>query len=88
MTNWYRDEKKVIELAEFLVHSEEIVDTDELLEYFKHPERYTDVWNIYEREILGSEPIYFRYLKKELPRRPKQVPIIVTSILPCECTNK
>jgi hypothetical protein len=54
MTHWYDDEKKVIELAEFLVQSVEIVDTEELLEYFKHPDRYTEVWNIYEKEMLGT----------------------------------
>jgi len=54
---WYRYETKVMELAEFLVQSEEIASTDELLEYFKDPKRYTAVWNIYEKEILGTEPL-------------------------------
>ncbi len=54
MTYWYVDEKNVIELAEFLVQSEEISTTDELLDFFKYPEKYTDVWKIYEEQILGK----------------------------------
>lgn len=52
---WYRYETKVTELAEFLVQSGEISTTDELLEYFKDPKKYTGVWNIYEKEMLGIE---------------------------------
>lgn len=61
---WYNDIDKVVELGEFLVQSEEITSTDELLEYFKHPQRYTEVWNIYEKEILGTERIILRPLRK------------------------
>lgn len=83
---WYRYETKVMELAEFLVQSEEIKSTDELLDYFKHPERYTGVWNIYEKEILGNEPIS-ELFKKGLLHRPKQIPAIIASIDPCACTK-
>ena len=83
---WYRYETKVIELAEFLVQSEEIKSTDELLDYFKHPERYTGVWNIYEKEILGNEPISIGPLKKGLSYRPKQTPV-VTPIESCTCVK-
>ena len=82
MTYWYEDEKKVIELAEFLTQSEEISTVDELLDYFKHPEKYTDVWNIYEKEILGK-PVS-NGLKKGL--RPKQIPMVV-SIESCACAK-
>jgi hypothetical protein len=64
MSRWYEDEKKVIELAEFLVQSVEIVDINELLEYFKHPDRYTDVWNIYEKEMLGAISTHMELSKK------------------------
>lgn len=64
MKQWYEDEKKVIELAEFLVQSVEIVNVDELLEYFKRPERYTEVWNIYEKEMLGTLPSTISLSKK------------------------
>ena len=64
MTRWHEDEKKVIELAEFLVQSVEIVNVDELLEYFKHPDRYTEVWNIYEKEMLGTIPTPLELSKK------------------------
>lgn len=86
MTYWYEDEKRVIELAEFLVQSEEMKSIDELLEYFKHPERYTDVWNIYEKEMLGTKPISPRFLKKEQSCELKQAPISsVILVEPCAC---
>jgi hypothetical protein len=84
---WYRYETKVIELAEFLVQSDEIKNTDELLDYFKHPERYTGVWNIYEKEILGDEPVSHGFLKKGLLHRPKQIPDVITSIDSCACAK-
>ena len=84
---WYRYETKVMELAEFLVQSEEIKNIDELLDYFKHPERYTDVWNIYEKEMLGYEPVSIGLMRKG--NKPKPIPSVVSSIEPsiesCAC---
>ncbi len=74
MANWYENEKKVIELAEFLVHSEEITSTEELLEYFRHPEKYTGVWNIYEKEILGTIPTLSGLTKKKSSEKSKNLP--------------
>ena len=54
MTHWYEDKKNVIELAEFLVQSEELTTAKELLDYFKHPEKYTEVWNTYQEEVEGK----------------------------------
>lgn len=54
MVRWYEDKKNVIELAELIVESGQIESAKELLEYFKHPERYTEVWKIYQEEILGK----------------------------------
>lgn len=89
MVNWYEDEKKVMELAEFLVQSEEIASTDELLEYFKHPERYTGVWNIYEKEILGTKPISPGLLKKDQSCTLKKSPVSsVVLVEPCACMSK
>ena len=72
MLHWYEDEKKVVEFAEFLVQSVEIVDVDELLEYFKHPDRYTDAWNIYKKDILSALPIPLDLSKKGQSHGPKQ----------------
>ena len=79
MTNWYEDEKKVIELAEFLVRSVEIETADELLEYFKHPDRYTEVWKIYEKDMLGAVPTFPELSKK------KQYPVQTANVESCVC---
>ncbi len=83
MIHWYEDEKKVIELAEFLVHSNEIISTEELLEYFKHPERYTGVWNIYEKEILGKISTFPEFSKKTYSHSPEHVPRHTTPLCAC-----
>ncbi len=83
MVYWYEDEKNVIELAEFLVQSDEIISTEELLEYFKHPERYTGVWNIYEKEILGKGSTFPEFSKKIYSHNSERVS---THIAPsCAC---
>lgn len=53
---WYIDIKNVFELAEFMVESDQVVTAKELLEYFRHPEKYTEVWNLYQAEIHGRTP--------------------------------
>lgn len=89
MVNWYEDEKKVMELAEFLVQSEEITSVDELLGYFKQPERYEEVWNIYEKEILGGKSITPGLLKKEPSCALKKSPVSsVVLVEPCSCLSK
>lgn len=54
MIHWYENRKNVIELAEFLVESEELTTIKELLDYFKHPEKYTEVWETYQEEVMGK----------------------------------
>lgn len=54
MVHWYEDKKNVLELAEFLTESEELTTSKELLDLFKHPEKYTGVWNTYQEEIGGK----------------------------------
>jgi hypothetical protein len=83
--NWYEDEKKVIELAEFLVRSVEIENVDELLEYFKHPDKYTEVWNIYEKEMLGTVHIIPDFSKKGKSREPKQYLVKAADAESCAC---
>jgi len=50
---WYSDIKNVFELAEFMVESDQMTTAKELLEYFRHPEKYTEVWKLYQSEIHG-----------------------------------
>lgn len=88
MINWYEDEKNVMELAEFLVQSTEISTTDELLDFFKYPEKYTDVWNIYAEQILGRTPMRIGLSKNGQFLKHKQSPIVKTSIESCACTSK
>ncbi len=87
MTHWYEDEKNVIELAEFLVQSTEISTTDELLDFIKHPEKYTEVWDIYEEQILGKTPIHIG-LSKNVQLNGRKSPIVVTNVESCACNNK
>ena len=51
---WYEDLKNIFELAEFMVESEQIESAKDLLEYFRHPEKYTEVWDLYQIEIHGK----------------------------------
>lgn len=88
MPNWYENEKNVIELAEFLVQSEEISTTDDLLDFFKYPYKYTEVWNIYEEQILGKE--HTRQHIKSLKNGKFSIPInqkipTVKSDISCAC---
>ena len=54
MVHWYEDKKNLIELAEFLIEAEEIRTAKDTLDYFKHPEKYNEVWETYQEEILGK----------------------------------
>lgn len=56
MIEWYKDPKIVMEFAEFLVESDQIKTAGELLEYFRHPDKYTEVWRLYQEEIRGVPP--------------------------------
>jgi hypothetical protein len=84
-TNWYEEEKKVIELAEFLVRSVEIESADELLEYFKHPDRYTEVWKIYEKDMLGTIST-FQELSKKVKSQESKQHLIHANIESCSCS--
>lgn len=58
MHQWFYERENVIELAEFLVDTEQISNMRDLLDYFKDPSRFTDVWIIYRTEIIGDESLY------------------------------
>lgn len=51
---WHDNKENVAELAQFLVGTEQITSSEDLLDLFESPERYTDVWNLYQKEILGQ----------------------------------
>ena len=88
MIHWYQDEKKVIELAEFLTESGQIKTTDELIEYFKHPSKYTEVWDIYQKEILGTVPIHSILSKKLSPNNSKKIQSPIKFSESCACGIK
>lgn len=50
---WYDISKNVIQLLEFLMDCELVVTTADVIDLAKHPERYDEVWKIYQREING-----------------------------------
>lgn len=52
---WYNDNKSIWDLAIFLIEIDEINTADQLLYYLYHPDKYTDVWTIYQRQIIGHE---------------------------------
>lgn len=54
MVHWYEDNKNLIELAEFLVEAEELRTAKDVLDYFKYPDKYNDVWETYQKEVVGK----------------------------------
>ncbi len=64
---WYLNIKNVLELAEFMVESDQITGSRELLEYFKHPEKYTEVWELYQSEIHGKISVSHRTNSTPIP---------------------
>ncbi len=80
MVQWYENRKNVLELAKFMVESEQIVSAKELLDYFSHPERWTEVWELYQEQILG--------IPKPESCKPRRVPNIVALVQPsAQCTQ-
>jgi hypothetical protein len=53
--NWYDNKGNVLSLLDFLIGAELIVDSDEVIYFYKNLERYTAVFVIYGKEILGME---------------------------------
>lgn len=50
---WYKVKKNVIELLEFLMDCELIVTADDVIDLMKNPQRYDDVWKLYQKNLLG-----------------------------------
>lgn len=50
---WYNNRSNVLSLLDFLIGAELIDNAEDVIQFSKHPERYSDVYTIYEREILG-----------------------------------
>lgn len=55
MNHWYNDNKAVWGLGEFLIGIDELNTAEQLLYYLYHPWEYTEVWVVYQREIMGIE---------------------------------
>lgn len=79
MTEWYKNPKTVMEFAEFLVESDQMTTAEELLDYFEHPEKYVEVWRLYQEEIVGISPVS---LNTGPVCKPRQVPILVALVEP------
>ena len=50
---WYKEPANVLELREFLIDSESFVDNEEVHKFLQSPEKYTEIWNLYQKEIVG-----------------------------------
>lgn len=50
---WYEIRKNVIDLMEFLMDCELVVTTDDVIDLVKNPQRYNEVWKLYQKEIVG-----------------------------------
>lgn len=52
---WYNSKSNVVSLLDFLIGAELITDKEEVIYFSTHPERYTDVFVIFSREITGND---------------------------------
>lgn len=52
---WFENKSNIVGLLDFLIGAEQITTKEEVIHFSKHPERYTDVFVIYAREILGMD---------------------------------
>lgn len=53
MDVWYKIKANVIELMEFLINTELIIDKDDVIDLVDHPDKYDGVWVLYSKEMLG-----------------------------------
>lgn len=51
---WYKIKENVVELIFFLIDIEQITTPVEVLDLVDHPMKYTDVWTLYRKEIMGD----------------------------------
>lgn len=50
---WFKTKKNVIELLTFLMDCELITTKEDVILYNEYPERYTEVWRLYSKEMNG-----------------------------------
>jgi hypothetical protein len=50
---WFRTKKNVIELLTFLMDCELITTKEEVILFNEYPDRYTEVWKLYSKEMNG-----------------------------------
>lgn len=50
---WFKTKKNVIELLTFLMDCELITTKEDVILYNEYPERYTEVWKLYSKEMNG-----------------------------------
>lgn len=53
MDIWYKIKANVINLMEFLIDAELIVDKYDVIDLVDHPQKYDEVWMLYNKEMLG-----------------------------------
>ncbi len=50
---WYEVRKNVTQLLEFLMDCELVITPDDVIDLAKYPEKYDEVWKLYQKEING-----------------------------------
>lgn len=50
---WYDDKSNVIRLLEFLMDCELVTTAQDVIDFVKNPQRYNEVWKLYQKEIVG-----------------------------------
>ena len=50
---WFDNKSNVIKLLEFLMDCELVVTPADVIDLMKNPNRYDEVWKLYQKEIAG-----------------------------------
>lgn len=50
---WYKIRAKVLELLYFLLDTELIIEKEDVIDFVNHPEKYDEVWMLYQKEMNG-----------------------------------
>lgn len=50
---WFNTRKNIIELLTFLMDCELITTKEDVIYFNAHPQRYTEVWKLYSKEMNG-----------------------------------
>ena len=54
---WHKVKDNILGLLDFLISSELIIDKEGVIDFIENPENYTEVFNLYAREIMGVEGV-------------------------------